>query len=134
MLPTLSEQTVYFFASVVFGAALSALYGLVRLIRVLVDRNFFDVISDILFFIAAGVLTSLFALPFNKGDVRGFIVLGEAIGFLRMSKAEALITSNSRGSSVLPTFGLAPLSSRICTIWGELLLTANCSRVFFCRS
>ena len=25
---------------------------------------------------------SLFALPFNKGDVRGFILFGEAVGFL----------------------------------------------------
>ena len=101
MLPTLSEQTVYFFASVVFGAALSALYGLVRLIRVLVDRNFFDVISDILFFIAAGVLTSLFALPFNKGDVRGFIVLGEAIGFLSVHLTLGAMFARAFGAVIM---------------------------------
>ena len=83
MLPTLSDQTVYFLASIVFGAALSALYGLVRLIRIAYEKKpAVTVVSDILFFAAAGVLTSLFALPFNKGEVRGFIILGEGIGFL----------------------------------------------------
>lgn len=83
MLPTLSEQTIYFLASVVFGAALSVLYDLFRLIRMMDEKNAAAaVIGDILFFVTAGVLTSLFALPFNKGEVRGFIILGEAIGFL----------------------------------------------------
>ncbi|MBQ3417860.1 MAG: spore cortex biosynthesis protein YabQ [Ruminococcus sp.] len=83
MLPTLSDQTVYFLASIVFGAALSVLYGLVRLIRIAYEKKpAVTVISDILFFVAAGVLTSLFALPFNKGEVRGFILFGEGAGFL----------------------------------------------------
>lgn len=85
MLPTLSEQTVYFLASIAFGAALSVLYGLIRLFRIAnANKNAVTVVGDILFFFAAGVLTSLFSLPFNKGEVRGFILLGESVGFLLM--------------------------------------------------
>ena len=83
MLPTLSQQTVYFLASIAFGAALAVLYGVIRLFRYAVHSRTLPVIlSDIFFFIAAGVLTSLFSLPFNKGEVRGFIIVGELIGFL----------------------------------------------------
>lgn len=83
MLPSLSEQTVYFLASIAFGAALSVLYGLIRVFRIAYENKIFvTVIGDILFFFAAGVLTALFSLPFNKGEVRGFIFLGESLGFL----------------------------------------------------
>ena len=80
---SLSQQTVCFLASVAFGAALAALYDLVRAVRMLLRASCGHiVVSDILFFFVCGVLTSLFALPFNKGDVRGFAVFGEAAGFL----------------------------------------------------
>ena len=80
---SLAEQTVYFLASIVMGAALAAVYDLIRAIRMLIRCSRIHIfISDILFFFLCGVLTSLFALPFNKGDVRAFILFGEAIGFL----------------------------------------------------
>lgn len=102
MLPTLSEQTVYFLASVVFGAALSVLYGLVRLIRIANEKNAaVTVVGDILFFTAAGVLTSLFALPFNKGEVRGFIILGEGIGFLVMHFTLGAVFSRVSRAAIL---------------------------------
>ena len=80
---TLSDQTVYFLASIAFGAALAAVYDLLRALRMLLRSGWFAVlVMDILFFAACGAATSLFALPFNKGNVRGFIVFGEAVGFL----------------------------------------------------
>lgn len=80
---SLSAQTAYFLWSLVFGAALGAVYDLVRAARMLFRAKRIHVtVSDILFFAACGVLTSLFALPFNKGDVRVFILFGEAVGFL----------------------------------------------------
>ena len=80
---SLSQQTVYFLASIAFGAALAVIYDLVRAVRMLIRCGSVHIlISDILFFFVCGVLTSLFALPFNKGDVRAFIVFGEAVGFL----------------------------------------------------
>ena len=83
ILASLSDQTVYFFASVLFGAALSAVYEILRsFCAVFVKRTAAVMIVDILFFIVSGIATSLFALPFNKGEVRGFILLAEAAGFL----------------------------------------------------
>lgn len=80
---TLSAQTAYFLWSILFGAALAALYDLVRAARMLLRAGKIHLmISDIVFFAVCGVLTSLFSLPFNKGDVRAFILFGEAVGFL----------------------------------------------------
>ena len=80
---SLSAQTAYFLWSLVFGLALGILYDIVRAVRMVLRAGRVHVmISDIVFFAICGVLTSLFALPFNKGDVRGFIIFGEAVGFL----------------------------------------------------
>lgn len=80
---SLSEQTAYFLWSPVLGLALGALYDIVRALRSLIGaRRVHVMISDIIFFALCGVITSLFALPFNKGNVRGFILFGEAVGFL----------------------------------------------------
>lgn len=80
---SLSEQTAYFLWSLVLGLALGLLYDLVRAVRMLLRaRGLHIVVSDVVFFTLCGVLTALFALPFNKGDVRGFIIFGEAVGFL----------------------------------------------------
>ena len=80
---TLSAQSAYFLWSLAFGAALGALYDIVRAARMVLRAGRIHLmISDILFFAVCGVLTSLFSLPFNKGDVRAFILFGEAAGFL----------------------------------------------------
>lgn len=80
---SLSEQTAYFLWSLVLGLATGALYDIVRAVRMLTRaRGPGVMISDIVFFAVCGVITSLFALPFNKGDVRAFIIFGEAVGFL----------------------------------------------------
>lgn len=80
---SLSDQTAYFLRSLVLGLLLGVLYDVVRAIRMLCRAGRVHLmISDVLFFTLCGVITSLFALPFNKGDVRAFIVFGEAVGFL----------------------------------------------------
>lgn len=80
---SLSAQTAYFFWSLVLGVALGVLYDLVRAVRMVLRAGRIHVmISDIVFFAVCGVITSLFSLPFNKGDVRAFILFGEAVGFL----------------------------------------------------
>ena len=80
---SLADQTVYFLASIAMGAALAAVYDVLRALRMLMRAGRAAVlVTDILFFAFCGVATSLFALPFNKGNVRAFIVFGEAAGFL----------------------------------------------------
>lgn len=80
---SLTDQTVYFLASIAMGAALAAVYDILRALRMLSRCGRAGLmVTDILFFAFCGVVTSLFALPFNKGSVRAFIVFGEAAGFL----------------------------------------------------
>ncbi|WP_405343690.1 spore cortex biosynthesis protein YabQ [Ruminococcus sp.] len=80
---SLSAQTAYFLWSLVLGVALGMLYDVIRAARMVLRAGKIHVlISDIVFFTVCGVITSLFSLPFNKGDVRAFILFGEAVGFL----------------------------------------------------
>lgn len=80
---SLGDQTVYFLWSIVFGVVLGVLYGVFRSLAFFSRAGFFlTVAADIFFFALCGLLTSLFALPFNRGDVRFFIIAGEGIGFL----------------------------------------------------
>ena len=80
---SLPGQTAYFLWSIALGLVLGAIYDLIRAVRMLIRaRKLHVIISDIIFFAVCGVATSLFALPFNKGDVRAFIIFGEAAGFL----------------------------------------------------
>ena len=79
---SLSAQTAYFLWSLVLGAALGVLYDVIRAARMVLRAGKIHVlISDVVFFAVCGVITSLFSLPFNKGDVRAFILFGEAVGF-----------------------------------------------------
>lgn len=80
---SLSAQTAYFLWSLAFGLLIGMLYDVVRAARIVLrSGRIGTTISDILFFAICGVLTALFALPFNKGDVRVFILFGEMVGFL----------------------------------------------------
>ena len=80
---SVADQTSYFLCSIVLGLILGALYDLLRAVRMLVRaRGMSVIVTDVVFFTVCGVITSLFALPFNKGDVRAFIIFGEAVGFL----------------------------------------------------
>ena len=80
---SVADQTTYFLCSIVLGLILGALYDLLRAFRMLVKARGISVaVIDVVFFTVCGVITSLFALPFNKGDVRAFIIFGEAVGFL----------------------------------------------------
>lgn len=103
---SLSAQTSYFLWSLVLGVALGVLYDNVRAVRmVLCAGQIHVIISDIVFFAVCGVITSLFSLPFNKGDVRAFILFGEAVGFLAyritlgsvMGKVYAFLAKKIRG-------------------------------------
>ena len=80
---SLSAQTAYFLWSLVLGVALGVLYDAVRAVRMIFRAGKIHVlVSDVVFFAVCGVITSLFSLPFNKGNVRVFILFGEAVGFL----------------------------------------------------
>lgn len=83
MLFSLADQTVYFLFSLLFGVMISSLYDLVRILRLSGFNRLWQIIlTDILYFFVCAVLTSLFAMPFNRGSVRYFVLFGEAVGFI----------------------------------------------------
>ena len=80
---TLSGQLDVFLLSCAFGAALGAYYDVFRLLRLFVysgKRQLF--FQDVFYFFSCGVFTFLFALAVNSGEVRFFLLAGEAIGWL----------------------------------------------------
>lgn len=80
---TLADQTIYFLYSLLFGVLLSVLYDVVRIIRFCgFTRTWQIITSDILYFVLCAFLTAIFAMPFNKGGIRAFVLFGESIGFL----------------------------------------------------
>lgn len=79
----LSEQTEGFLLAIVLGAFLSLFYTALK--TIIVPRyvsDFTVVLSDILFWCVATLLSFMFMIIFAKGDVRGYIVFGEIVGFL----------------------------------------------------
>lgn len=124
---TLSEQTAYFLWSIVLGAFIAALYDIVRAVRSLLRAGkLHAILSDVLFFVLCGIMTSLFALPFNKGSVRVFILFGELIGFLcyRLTLGQVM----GRIYSIMSK-GIVWLARKICEllkkIFDLLLKTAS---------
>lgn len=80
---SLADQTVYFLFSLLFGVILSALYDMIVVLRLLGFTKLWQTITfDVLYMFLCAVLTVLFAMPFNKGEVRYFVLFGEIIGFL----------------------------------------------------
>lgn len=80
---SLTDQTIYFLCSLLFGVIISALYDVVRILRFVGFNKLWQIIlTDILYFLVCAVLTVLFSLPFNKGTVRYFAIFGEAVGFI----------------------------------------------------
>lgn len=77
----LSGQTVWFLASVGFGAASMLLYSFVRsFTRNLPKVSFAVLVGDIIFFILFTLLQFVFLFIIPQNDLRWFHVLGQMIG------------------------------------------------------
>ena len=80
---SLSAQGAYFLWSLALGLVMGAAYDFLRALRMLFKlRRIAVTVTDILFFALCGFATSIMALPFNKGEVRVFVIAGEAAAFL----------------------------------------------------
>lgn len=83
MIFSLADQTVYFLFSLLFGVILSFMYDVIRVLRFIgLNKLWQIIVGDIFYFTLCAFLTVLFALPFNNGSVRYFVLLGEAVGFI----------------------------------------------------
>lgn len=76
------NQTNIFFLSIVFGFALGFIYDLFRIPRIIHKvSNEMIFFQDIAYFFLCGILTFLFILVINCGQLRFFIAAGEIIGW-----------------------------------------------------
>lgn len=115
---TLADQTVYFLFSLLFGVILSALYDFVVVLKITGLNKLWQTITfDVLYMFLCAVLTVLFAMPFNKGEVRYFVLFGEIIGFF--------VYRYTLGSIIVKIY-----SKIIRFIWGIIEKSLQISRFF----
>ncbi|MBE6905618.1 MAG: hypothetical protein E7476_05065 [Ruminococcaceae bacterium] len=78
---SVAEQTWMFLASVALGAALGVCYDVFRILRIAIPHRTVAVVAeDILFFALCAAATFCFLLAAGDGQLRAFIIIGEAVG------------------------------------------------------
>lgn len=78
---SLASQTKGFLFSLGFGFMMGMLYDVFRLMRVSISRGKkLQIIFDITYFILLAFLTFIFFITINEGEIRIYLLLGEAIG------------------------------------------------------
>jgi len=78
---SVSGQMLVFLAACLAGAILGALYDVFRIIRIAIPCGRIAVfIQDIIYLIICTLLTYLFLIMENSGEIRVFIIEGEIIG------------------------------------------------------
>lgn len=83
MNPALTVELQFFLISILSGAILLLVYDIYRILRrVIKHNNFFIALEDLVFWIAASLF--IFAMLFkeNDGIIRGFAIIGMAIGMV----------------------------------------------------
>lgn len=93
---TFFGQTGGLFSAIVMGVALCLFYDLLRIFRLAVPPGkilaFFE---DVLWFFVAAVATYLVCLAKCNGEVRSYVLVGEAVGFLlcRLTVSRGIMTA-----------------------------------------
>lgn len=89
----ISDQVHIFLMSIICGAIMGIINEPFRFLRYMGINDKSSVfIQDIAFMIAIAFISFFFALCYNKGELRFFILLGELIGFLMFRYTIGLIT------------------------------------------
>lgn len=80
---TIADQTRLFLLAIGLGFLLGVVYDLFRVVRMAFTMRRAGVfIQDVLFFLVCAAVTFVFLLAVNQGEIRGFIIAGEVLGFL----------------------------------------------------
>ena len=80
---TVARETQLFLYSLLVGGGLSVLYDLLRVLRLQVrHRPLAVTLEDVAYFLVCAAVTLGFVLKDNSGQVRGYILVGELIGWL----------------------------------------------------
>ena len=75
-------QSMVFGCSCILGVALGILYDVFRIIRVVINpKNITVFVQDVIYFLTSGVITFLFVLAFNFGELRFYILIWESAGW-----------------------------------------------------
>ena len=78
-----SFQAVSFLYSVLFGVGYCLFYDLFRAFRKLYKPTAFSVFfEDLIYFLIISFLTFLLLMSLSNGEIRGYILIGIAVGFL----------------------------------------------------
>ena len=81
MAVSVSAQTMVFIVSVCVGTLLGVLYDVFRITRLAIRSGWAVVIiQDIMYLLACTIVTFIFMLRVNSGEIRFFIVVGEILG------------------------------------------------------
>ena len=79
---SLAEQTKGFLLSLGFGFIMGVFYDAFRILRICISKSRKMVLPfDLVYFLLLGFCSYIFFLVVNEGDIRGFLIIGEGIGF-----------------------------------------------------
>lgn len=79
---SLAQQTKSFLLSLGFGFIMGVFYDLFRIIRISISKSQKIILPfDLAYCVFLAFCSYLFFLVVNEGDIRGFLLLGEGIGF-----------------------------------------------------
>lgn len=77
------NQTISFVLSLCLGAVFCVLYDMIRAIRRVCLNSFLAVLfTDILIWLFYAFATFIFLMARTNGEIRGFILMGELLGFI----------------------------------------------------
>ena len=83
---TIAKETRLFLLSLAVGAGMSFLYDLLRVLRRRTAHRAAAVsLEDILYFLLCALLHFAFVLKDNRGQLRGYILVGELLGWWRQA-------------------------------------------------
>lgn len=80
---TVASQLTIFLFSGVLGAALGVIYDIIGVFNAVLKENLPRIfVQDVLYFIVSAVITFMYMLIVNGGEIRIYIVVGETVGWL----------------------------------------------------
>lgn len=102
-----NEQLAIFATSLGVGFLLGVLYDVIRALRLSLTKSKIAIlVCDIIYFLLFGLISFLFILALNKGEIRFYIIVGELIGafFYYISLGIAVIKITDKAISLLRKF------------------------------
>ncbi len=79
----IGNQTLSFLLSMCLGCLMCVLYDIIRAVRKVCLNSFWAVLfTDVFLWVFYAVITFIFLMSRTNGEIRGYILLGELLGFV----------------------------------------------------